>query len=108
MLEPLEDTDLASDRLLAASFHQIELLVDFDGQDEACFYVNGLLDRGVRALAQVSAKPIVRDLSQVTRVELVLFILHGLDFVQHLPLHLLHVAERGTIGCRGAYYAPFA
>ena len=59
MLKSLEDADLACYRLLAASFHQIELLVDLDGQDEACFDVNGLLHRGVCALAQVSAESVV-------------------------------------------------
>ena len=107
MLESLEDADLACYRLLAASIHQIELLVDLDGQDEACFYMNGLLHRGVRTLAQVSAEPVVRDLSQVTCVVLALLILHGLNLVLHLSLHLLHVAKSGSISCRRTYDASF-
>ena len=70
--------------------------------------MNGLLDGGVRTLAQVSPEPVVGDLSQVTGVVLVLLILHGPDLVQHLPLHLLHVAERGTISCHRTDDVPFA
>ena len=57
----------------------------------------------------MAAEPVVRDLSQVTRVVIVLLLLHGHDLVQHLPLHLFSVAESGTVGGhRAEVVAPFA
>ena len=51
VLQSLENIDFSGNALLSLGVHEVELLVDFDCQNEACFAVESLLHRSVCTLA---------------------------------------------------------
>ena len=53
VLEFLKDIDFSDDTFLTIGLHQVIFFIDFNRKHEPSLEVNRLLDRSIRALAQV-------------------------------------------------------